>query len=129
MSALERAPGRIAFTGRGEDFDWLTDAGLSAAADNPDNVFGAMLGLLAGCRPSTLPPTSEVRGASYAQLLAVADVLAMTPEQGEEWELFDESIPLTERHVLWILGALADTHDALDVVSATMPRRAGRSAG
>jgi hypothetical protein len=131
VSAPGRIRARIPFTGRSEDFDWFTDAGLRAATDNPDNVFGAVLGLLAECRPSTPPSTLEGRGPTYAQLRAVADALAMTPEQGEEWELLAESIPLAERHVLRILGALADAHDvnALDLVSATMPRRAGRSAG
>lgn len=106
MNAPGRNPGRIPFAGRGEDFDWITDAVLRAAADNPDSVFGTVLGLLAGCRPTTLPSTSEARGPTYAQLRAVADALAMTPEQGEEWELLAESIPLAERHVLRILGAL-----------------------
>ncbi len=131
MSAPGRIRARIPFTGRSEDFDWFTDAGLRAATDNPDNVFGAMLGLLAGCRPAILPSISEARGPTYAQLHAVADALAMTPEQGEEWELLAESIPLAERHVLQILGALADAPDgdALDLVSVTMDRRAGRSAG
>ena len=38
---------RILFTGRSEDFDWITDAGCQAAADNPDNLFGGVLALLA----------------------------------------------------------------------------------
>ncbi len=131
MSTPDRIRARIPFAGRGENFDWLTDAALRAAADNPDNVFGAVLDLLAGHRPSTPPSTSEKRGPTYAQLRAVADALAMTPEQGEDWELLAESISLTERHVLLILGALADAPygDALDLVPAAAARRSGRSAG
>ena len=108
MNALDRVLDRIPFAGRGEDFDWLTDAGLRAAADNPDNVFGAVLGLLAGCRPAAQPSTSEARGPTYTELQAVADALAMTPKQASEWELLAESVPLTERHILYILGALAE---------------------
>ncbi len=67
-----------------------------------------MLGLLAGCRPAPRATASETRGPTYAQLRAVADVLGMTPEQGEQWELLAESIPLSERHVLYILGALTE---------------------
>ncbi len=131
MSTLGHVPECIPFTGRGEDFDWLTDAGFRAEADNPDNVFGAVLGMLDGRRPATQPSVSEARGPTYAQLRAVADTLAMTPEQGEEWELLAESVPLAERHVLQILGALADGPDcnALNLVSATMARQAGRLAG
>lgn len=99
---------RIPFAGRGQDFDWLTDAGLRAAADNMDNLFGALLGLLDGCRPAVSPAASELRGPTYAQLRAVADALGMTPEQGEEWELLAESVALSERHVLCILGELAE---------------------
>ncbi len=130
MSTLDRVSERIPFTRRGEDFDWLTDAELRAAADNPDNVFGAVLGMLDGCRPASRPSVSEARGPTYAQLQAMADTLAMTLEQGEEWELLAESIPLAERDVLEILGALADGPDcnALNLVSATMARQAGRSA-
>jgi hypothetical protein len=106
--AAERDSERIPFAGRGEDFDWLTDAGLRVAADNPDNLFGAVLGLLAGCRPVAQPSTSEARGPTYAQLQAVADALGMTPEQGEEWVLLAESVALSERHVLCILGELAE---------------------
>ena len=109
MTALERLDaGRIPFVGRSEDFDWLTDAGIRAAADNPDNVFGAMLGLVVGCRPTTRPAASEERGPTYAQLRAVADALGMTREQGEEWVLLAESVALSERHVSHILGALAE---------------------
>ncbi len=108
MSALDRVLGRIPFAGPGEDFDWLTDAGLRAAADNPDNVFGAVLGLLAGYRPAVSFAVSETRRPTYAQLQAVADALGMTPEQASEWELLAESVPLTERHILYILGALAE---------------------
>jgi hypothetical protein len=100
--------GRIPFAGRGEDFEWLADAALRAAADNPDNVFGALLGLLDGCRPAPRHTASEARGPTYAQLRAVADALAMTPEQAHEWELLAESVPLSERHCLHILGALAE---------------------
>lgn len=75
---------RIPFAGRSKDFDWLTDIALRTAADNPDNVFGAVLGLLARRRPAAWPSTSEARGPTYAQLQAVADALGMTPEQGEE---------------------------------------------
>ena len=99
---------RIPFAGRSKDFDWLTDIALRAAADNPDNVFGAVLGLLAGCRPAASLAASESRGPTYAQLRAVADALGMTPEQASEWELLAESVPLTERHILYILGALAE---------------------
>ena len=109
MSVLERLDGeRIPFVGRSEDFDWLTDAGIRAAADNPDNVFGAMLGLVVGCRPTTRPAASEERGPTYAQLRAVADALGMTPEQADEWDLLAESVSLSERHVLCILGALSE---------------------
>jgi hypothetical protein len=100
--------GRIPFAGRSEDFEWLADVGLRTAADNPDNVFGAVLGLLDGCRPAPQPTASEARGPTYVQLRAVADALAMTPEQGEEWALLAESVALSERHVLLILGALAE---------------------
>lgn len=99
---------RIPFAGRAEDFDWLTDAGLRAAADNPDNVFGAVLGLLAGCRSAAWTRASETRGPTYAQLRAVADVLGMPPELGEDWELLAESVALSEKHILYILGALAE---------------------
>jgi hypothetical protein len=100
--------GRIPFAGRAEDFEWLADVGLRTAADNPDNVFGAVLGLLAGCRPASQPTASEARGPTYVQLRAVADALAMTPEQAHEWELLVEGVPLSERHCLHILGALAE---------------------
>jgi len=103
-----KVPERIPFAGRGEDFDWLTDAGLRAAANIPDSVFGALLGLLDGCRPATAPAASEARWPTYAQLRAVADALGMTPEQGEEWVLLAESVALSERHCLYILGALAE---------------------
>ena len=99
---------RIPFAGRSKDFDWLTDIALRTAADNPDNVFGAVLGLLTGCHPAAWPTVSETRGPTYAQLQAVADALRMIPKQGEEWELLAESVPLTERHVLYILGAQAE---------------------
>jgi hypothetical protein len=109
VSATHRVLGRIPYAGAsGNDFDWLTDAGLRAAADNPDNVYGALLGLLAGCRPAVWPMASEGRGPTYAQLRAVADALGMTPEQVEEWMLLAESVALSERHVLHILGALAE---------------------
>jgi len=99
---------RIPFTGRSEDFSWLTDAALRAAADNSDNVFGAVLGLLDGCHPAAWPTISEARGPSYAQLRAVADAMAMTPEQAGDWVLLAESVPLAERHVLYVLGALTE---------------------
>ncbi len=99
---------RIPFTGRGEDFDRLTDCALRAAADNPDNTFGAVLALLAGCHDTRFCTIAKGRGASYAQLRAVADGLGMTQEQALEWEMLAESIPLAERHVLHILGALAE---------------------
>ena len=108
MSAPHRVLGRIPFAGRGEDFDWLTDARLRAAADNPDNAYGAVLALLAGCQPAAWPTASETRGPTYAQLRAVADVLGMAPEQGEEWVLLAESVALSERHVLYMLGVLAE---------------------
>jgi hypothetical protein len=57
---------RIPFTGRSEDFSWLTDAALRAATDNPDNVFGAALALLAGCHPARQSTISETRGPTYA---------------------------------------------------------------
>ena len=131
MSTLNNVTARIPFAGQGDDFDWLTDVGLRAAADNPDNVFGAVLCLLARCRPPNLPSMSDGRGPTYAQLRAVADALGMTPEQGEEWELLAESIPLAERHVLRILGALADAYDGdgLDRVPASLARRSGGSTG
>ena len=99
---------RIPFAGRGGDFEWLTDAALRAAADNPDNVFGAVLGLLAGCRPAARPTASEARGPTYAQLRAVADALGMDADQAEQWVLLAESVALSERHCLYILGALAE---------------------
>lgn len=99
---------RIPFTGRSEDFDWLTDGALRALTDNPDNTFGAVLALLAGCRSTRHDTIAKGRGASYAQLRAVADGVGMTQEQALEWELLAESIPLAERHVLFILGALAE---------------------
>jgi len=109
VSAPHRVLGRIPFAGSsGEDFDWLTDAALRAAADNPDNVFGAVLALLDGCRPAPHAAASEARGPTYAQLRSVADAVAMNPEQGEEWVLLAESVALSERHVLCILGALAE---------------------
>ena len=105
---MKSAPDRVPFAGRGEDFGWLADAALRAAADNPHNVFGAALGLLAGCRPAPRATASETRGPTYAQLRSVADALGMAPEQGEEWVLLAESVPLSERHCLHILGALAE---------------------
>jgi hypothetical protein len=99
---------RILFTGRSEDFDWITDAGCRAAADNPDNLFGGVLALLAECRAERHATISETRGASYAQLRAVSGALGMTPTQSEDWQLLAESLTLTERHVLCILGALAE---------------------
>ena len=109
MSLLEHLDTeRIPFAGRGEDFSWITDAALRAAADNPDNVFGAVLGLLAGCRPAPRPTASEERGPTYNQLRAVADAVGMTPEQGEQWVLLAESVALSERHCLYMLGALAE---------------------
>jgi len=92
----------------GEDFDWLTDVGLRVAPDNPDNLYGGLLALLAGCSPAAWTRTSEARGPPYAQLRAVADAVGMTTEQSEEWVLLAESIPLAERHVLHLLGALAE---------------------
>ena len=109
MIAAGRDSERIPFAGSsGNDFDWVTDAGLHAAADNPDNVFGALLGLLDGCRPAPRASASETRGPTYAQLRAVADALGLTPEQGEEWVLLAESVALSERHCLYMLGALAE---------------------
>ncbi len=109
MTAQERLDARrILFAGRGEDFDWLTDVGLRAAAENPDNIFGAVLGLVAGRHPATRPAASEGRGPTYAQLRAVADALGMTAEQAGDWVLLAESVPLSERHVLRILGALSE---------------------
>ena len=108
MIAAGRDSERMPFAGRSEDFDWLTDAGLRAALANPDNVFGAVLGLLAGYRPAVSLAVSETRGPTYAQLQAVADALGMTPEQSEEWVLLAESVALSERHVLCILGELAE---------------------
>lgn len=75
------APGRdsehISFARRGEDLGWVTNAGLRAAADNPDNVFGAVLSLLAGCHPAASLAASEARGPTYAQIGAVADALGI----------------------------------------------------
>ena len=107
MSAPDRFLVRIPFAGRREEFDWLTDIVLRAAAANPDNVFGAVLGLLAGCRPAPRPTASEGRGPTYNQLRAVAEAVGMGPVQGEEWVLLAESVVLSERHVLCILRALA----------------------
>ena len=107
MTAAGRDSERMPFGGSsGEDFDWLTDAGLRAAADNPHNVFGAVLGLLAGCRPAPCPTAAERRGPTYALLRAVADVSAMTPEQGEDWVSLAESLALSERHFLHIASKL-----------------------
>jgi hypothetical protein len=38
----------------------------------------------------------------------VSDALGMTPAQSEDWQLLAENMTLTERHVLCILGALAE---------------------
>ena len=103
-----KVPERIPFAGRGEDFDWLTDVGLRAAAGNPDSVFGAVLALLVGCRSEPWAADSERRGASYAQRQAVADAAGLGEERAEEWERLAESIPLGERQVLRILGALTE---------------------
>lgn len=109
MSALERLDaGRIPFVRSSEDFDWRTDAALRAAAGNPDSVFGAVLGLLARYRTAARSAICEERGPTYAQLRAVADALGMNREQGDEWELLAESVALSERHCLYILGALAE---------------------
>ena len=102
--------GHNPFAGRGEDFDWLTDAGLRAAAGNPDNVHGAEVALLVGCRSEPWAADSERRGASCAQVQAVADAAGLGEEQAEKWERIAESIPLSKRHVLHILGA--STEDA-----------------
>ena len=51
----------------------------------------------------------EKRGATYARVQAVADAAGLGEEEAEEWERLAESIPLSERHVLHILGALTDT--------------------
>jgi hypothetical protein len=99
---------RIPFAGRSEDFGWHTDFGLRAAAANPTNVFSAVLGLLAGCRPAASSATSETRGSTYTPLRASADALAMTPEQADEWELPAVSVALVEGHVLCTLGVLAE---------------------
>jgi hypothetical protein len=76
--------------------------------DNPDNIFGAALALLAGCHPARQSTISEARGPTYAQLRATADALGMTAEQCADGELLAESIPLSERRVLHVLGALAE---------------------
>ena len=99
--------GRIPFTGRSEDFAWLTDAALRAAGDNQDNLFGAVLSLLADCHSSTQFTTKEERGASYSLLHAVAQAVGMTSDQAHEWTLLVESLALSERHILFILGALS----------------------
>jgi hypothetical protein len=64
--------------------------------------------LLAECRAERHAAISETRGASYAQLRAVSDALGMTPTKDEDCQLLAESLTLTERHVLCILGALAE---------------------
>lgn len=99
---------RIPFTGGVEDFDWTTDAAGRAAKDNPDNIFGAVLGLLDGCESSRRASVAEKRGASYAQLVAVADAVGMSPEQLENWILLAESVAISERHALCILSELTD---------------------
>ena len=98
----------IPCTGRSEDFDWITDAALRAAADNPDNLYGGLLALLAGCCPAAWTESSEARGPTYAHIRAVADAVGMTSAQALEWELLCESIPVAEKHVLHIIGALAE---------------------
>ena len=103
-----KVPERIPFAGRGEDFGWLTNAGLRAAANNPDNVYGAVLALLVGCRSEPWAADSERRGASCAQVQAVADAAGLGEEQAEKWERIAESIPLSQRQVLRILGALTE---------------------
>ena len=109
MSVLERLDARrIPFVRSSEDFGWRTDTALRAAADNMDNLFGALLGLVSNCRPAARPSVSEACGPSYAQLKAVAATVGMTAEQADEWVLLAESVPLSERHVLCILGALSE---------------------
>ena len=101
--------GRIPFARRGEDFDWLTDHALRVAAGNPGNVFGALLALLDGCRSAPGAAAMEKRGAtSYARVQAVAGAAGLGEEEAEEWERLAESIPLSERQVLHILGALTE---------------------
>jgi hypothetical protein len=99
---------RIPFAGQGEDFDWLTDHALRVAAGNPGNVFGALLALLAGCRSAPGAAAMEKRGATYARVQAVAGAAGLGEEEAEEWERLAESIPLSERQVLHILGALTE---------------------
>ena len=105
-----KVPERIPFAGRGEDFDRLTDVGLRAAVNNPDSVFGAVLALLVGCRSEPWAADSERRGASCAQVQAVADAAGLGEEEAEKWERIAESTPLSKRHVLRILGS--STQDA-----------------
>lgn len=82
------APGRdsehISFARRGEDLGWVTNAGLRAAADNPDNVFGAVLSLLAGCHPAASLAASEAR-ADLRPNRGSSRRAGDPPEQASEW--------------------------------------------
>ena len=106
-----RVPGTgpIPFAGRGEDLEWLADAALRVATGNLGNVFGALLALLAGCRSAPEVAALEKREATYARVQALADAAGLGEEEAEEWVRFAESILLSERQVLHILGALTDT--------------------
>ncbi len=105
-----RVPGTgpIPFAGRGKDLDWRADAALRVATGNLGNVFGALLALLAGCRSAPEVAALEKREATYARVQALADAAGLGEEEAEEWERLAESIPLSERQVLHIPGALTE---------------------
>lgn len=103
-TTLGSGPGRIPFIGG--DFDWLNGAALRVAASNADNAHGALLALLEDLAPAHYGMLSERRGASYAQLHAIADAAGLSELEREDWIMLAESIPLVERGALHIVGEL-----------------------
>jgi hypothetical protein len=94
------------------DFDHTTDVALWHAEQNADNLYGALLSLLEGCSHSCSLSGWEQVGASYRTLERVANAVQMTEEQRTEWIALAESIPLSERHSLFVLGKLEEREAA-----------------
>ncbi len=90
-----------------EDFDALTQKGLSVAEDVP-GLYGRLLRFVADC------PTVEdgrfyhqqCRGATYKQLAAIAHKAGLSRPERVPWYRVCESIPLAQRHAGHILSRL-----------------------
>src|SRR3954469_25707062 len=88
------------------NFERLTDVAMHHASENMDNIFGGLLIFLADCDHVCRLSGLEQVGCSYHALRRVGRTVGMSAEQFAEWISLAESVPLSERHALHILGKL-----------------------